>query len=64
MRLDPRIWRRLAWAVPVGLAALALARWWRGYELYLAWITGFAVGVLTFVALRTLDRMRDVVRRR
>jgi hypothetical protein len=63
MRLDPRIWRRLAWAVPAGLAAFALARWWRGYEWQLAWITGFALGVLTFVALRTLDHMRDVVRR-
>jgi len=29
-----------------------------------ALITGLSIGALTFVALRTLDRMRDVVGRR
>ena len=63
MTVDKRILTRVAWAVPAGLAALALARWWRGYEWQLAWITGFAIGILTYVSLRTLDHMRRVLRR-
>jgi len=63
MTLDRRILTRVAWAVPAGLAALALARWWRGYEWQLAWITGFGIGILTYVSLRTLDHMRRVLRR-
>lgn len=63
MNVDPRILHRAAWALAVGLAALAAARWWRGYEWQLAVITGFAVGLLTFVALRTWDRMRNLLGR-
>lgn len=63
MRIDPRIFNRLAWAVPFGLAALAAARWWRGYEWQLAIITGISIGALTFVALRTFDQMRRLLRR-
>ena len=64
MILDRRLWGRLLFALPAGLAALAVARWGQGWDWHLAWITGFAIGILTFAALRTLDRMRDVVRRR
>lgn len=64
MKLDPRIPRRLAWALPAALAAFALAHWWRGYGVELAAITGLSIGALTFVTLRTLDRMRDVMGRR
>jgi len=64
VRLDPRIPWRLAWALPAAVVAFALARWWRGYGMELALITGLSIGALTFVALRTLDRMRDVVGRR
>lgn len=60
MRLDPRIVRRFAWALPFAVVAVAAAHWWRGYGLLLALVTGLAIGGLVFVTLRTVDRMRDL----
>lgn len=60
MRLDPRILRHLAWALPFAVAAFAAAYWWRGYDLLLAAVTGLAIGGLVFATLRTVDRMRDL----
>lgn len=60
MRVDPRIFRSLAWALPFALVAFTAAWWWRGYAPLLAGITGLAVGGLVFATLRTVDRMRDL----
>lgn len=62
MKIDPRIFRRLAWALPFAIAAFAAAYWWRGYAPLLAVVTGCAVGGLAFATLRTVDRMRDLYR--
>lgn len=60
MRIDPRVFRSLALALPFALVAFAAAYWWRGYDLLLAGITGLAIGGLAFATVRTVDRMRDL----
>lgn len=63
MRLDPRIFRRILWSVPVAVVAFAIAFWGREFIWQLALITGLSVGALTFVALGTLDNLRRVFHR-
>lgn len=55
-------WRLL---VSAGVAVLGfvLALTWREYRLELSIVTGIAVGLLAFATLRTVERMRQTLRR-
>jgi asparagine N-glycosylation enzyme membrane subunit Stt3 len=61
--LNPRL-RRIGVPLLVGLLAFLLALTWRGYRMELSVATGAAFALLAFVALRTVERMRQTLDRR
>jgi len=54
--------RRLAMIVATGVATLAVLHYQRGLPWKLAGIAGVAVAVLGVMALRTVDKLREVWR--
>lgn len=55
--------RRIAVPLLVAVLSFLLALTWRGYRMELAMATGVALGLLAFVAVRTVERMRHTLRR-
>lgn len=55
--------RRVVVSTAFALAAFVVALTWRGYRLDLSVATGAAFGLLAFVTLRTVERMRHTLRR-
>ena len=55
--------RRLVVSAVFALAAFFVALTWRGYRLELSIVTGVAVGLLAFATLRTVERLRETLRR-
>jgi hypothetical protein len=60
---DPTLRRRLAWSIVSGAIAAPLFVALRGLPWRFALVLGVAVGIFTWVTLRTGDRLRDVYRR-
>lgn len=60
---DPALRRRLILATVSGAIAAPLFVELRGLPWRFALVLGVAVGILTWVTLRTGDRLRDVYRR-
>jgi hypothetical protein len=55
--------RRLLVSVAFAAIGFVLALTWREYRLELSIVTGVAVGLLAFATLRTVERMRETLRR-
>jgi asparagine N-glycosylation enzyme membrane subunit Stt3 len=55
--------RRLIVSAVAGLLGFLAALAWRGYRIELSVVTGIAVALLAFAALRTVERMRHTLRR-
>jgi len=55
--------KRIAWSVGVGILALSVTFFWRGFPPRLAVLSGVAVGILVYTTLRAVGLLATLYRR-
>jgi hypothetical protein len=62
LKVGLRLLRQLLFAVVAAIVTVVVCLHWRGFPMVLAVFSGIGVGVLVAVTLRTIERMRLLLR--